>query len=187
MPELHQYPLVTSSGRRGSAYRASRFLDRSDYTRVTLEDGSEFHVPSRSLRAQPDGSFLLDDSAVPDGGGPESPPEYFEPDPVEPAAARAEVKPVLVDEPLYVEDVEVERVPVNRIVDGPVETRQEGDITIIPVVEEVVSIQKRLLLKEEVRVRRRRRQVSEPRRIVMANGETRIIGADGREIRPRGE
>jgi stress response protein YsnF len=32
--------------------------------------------------------------------------------------------------------------------------RQEGDITIIPVVEEVVIVERRLVLKEEVRVRR---------------------------------
>ena len=59
------------------------------------------------------------------------------------------------------EGVEVERVPVGREVDGPVEIRQEGDVTIVPVLEEVLVVRKQLVLKEEVRVRRLRERRSE--------------------------
>lgn len=62
----------------------------------------------------------------------------------------------LVDLPLTEEEVDVERVPVNRYVEGPLAVRQEGEVTIIPVVEEVLIVEKRLLLKEEVRIVRRR-------------------------------
>jgi uncharacterized protein (TIGR02271 family) len=58
------------------------------------------------------------------------------------------------------EVVEVERVPVDRIVDAAPAVRQDGDVTIIPVMEEVLVVEKRLVLKEELHVRRRRTQES---------------------------
>jgi uncharacterized protein (TIGR02271 family) len=60
----------------------------------------------------------------------------------------------LVDELLAREQVEIERVPVGRTVDEPPAVRAEGDTLIIPVVEEVLVVERRLLLKEEVHVRR---------------------------------
>lgn len=60
--------------------------------------------------------------------------------------------------------VEVRRVPVGRVVDVPPETRREGDVLIVPVLEEELVVTKRLILKEEVhiiqRVDRRTEQVS---------------------------
>ena len=58
------------------------------------------------------------------------------------------------------EVVEVERVPVDRIADAAPAVRQDGDVTIIPVMEEVLVVEKRLVLKEELHVRRRRTQES---------------------------
>lgn len=58
------------------------------------------------------------------------------------------------------EVVEVERVHVDRIVDAAPAVRQDGDVTIIPVMEEVLVVEKRLVLKEELHVRRRRTQES---------------------------
>jgi stress response protein YsnF len=60
----------------------------------------------------------------------------------------------LIDEELTHVRVEIERVPIDRTVEVMPPTRQEGDITIIPVVEEIVVVERRLVLKEEVRVRR---------------------------------
>jgi uncharacterized protein (TIGR02271 family) len=60
----------------------------------------------------------------------------------------------MVDELLQHEKVEVERVPVDRPVEAIPSVRQEGDVTIIPVVEEVVKIERHLVLKEEVHIRR---------------------------------
>ena len=60
----------------------------------------------------------------------------------------------LVDENLAREHVEIEKVPVGvRIYTVP-EVRQEGDTTIVPVVEEVLVVERQLMLKEEVRIRR---------------------------------
>lgn len=68
---------------------------------------------------------------------------------------RTEVETETVDEPLLREDVEIRRVPIDRVVDGPVAIRHEGDVTIIPVLEERLIVQKQLVLKEELHVERR--------------------------------
>ena len=54
------------------------------------------------------------------------------------------------------EVVEVNRVPIDRTVDVAPEIRTEGDVTIIPIVEEVLVVEKRLVLKEELHIRRSR-------------------------------
>jgi uncharacterized protein (TIGR02271 family) len=55
------------------------------------------------------------------------------------------------------DELEVTRVAVDRVVTEPPVIRSEGDLTIIPVLEEVLFVEKRLVLKEEVHVRRRTR------------------------------
>jgi uncharacterized protein (TIGR02271 family) len=57
---------------------------------------------------------------------------------------------------LETHDVEVERVPVGREIDTIPEVRTEGDVTIVPVVEERLVVERRLVLREEVHIRRRR-------------------------------
>jgi uncharacterized protein (TIGR02271 family) len=56
------------------------------------------------------------------------------------------------DLPLVSEEIEIRRIPVNRRVDQPVPIRQEGDVLVVPVLEEVLVVQKQLLLKEEVHI-----------------------------------
>ncbi len=52
------------------------------------------------------------------------------------------------------ERVEVERVAINREVDAPPPVRTEGDVMIVPVLEEIMVVEKRLVLKEELHIRR---------------------------------
>ena len=60
-----------------------------------------------------------------------------------------------INTPLLRETVAVERVPINRRVEGaPPEARQEGDTRIIPVFEEILFVEKRLMLVEEIHIRR---------------------------------
>src|SRR3954447_21555341 len=58
----------------------------------------------------------------------------------------------VLDIPVRTETLEVERVPVGRIVEAAPAIRQEGETTVYPVVEEVLVVEKRLRLVEEVRV-----------------------------------
>ena len=60
----------------------------------------------------------------------------------------------LIDELLAHETVEIDRTPIGRQIDAMPAVRNEGDTVVIPIVEEVLVIERRLLLKEEVRVRR---------------------------------
>src|SRR5260370_30385803 len=57
----------------------------------------------------------------------------------------------LVNELLTRESVEIERVPVGQVVKCAPQVREEGDTLIIPVMEEALVIERRLILKEEVR------------------------------------
>lgn len=68
---------------------------------------------------------------------------------------------------LFRDHVEVERVPVGREVDAVPPVREDGDTVVIPVVEEVLVVEKRLVLKEEVRLKRVRtvEQFDEPVRL----------------------
>ena len=85
---------------------------------------------------------------------------------------------VLVDPPLLREEVIVERVSVNRIVDGQVSARTEGDTLIIPVLEEVLVVEKRLLLKEEVRLTKQRVEIHMPQRVTLRREEAVIERVD---------
>jgi uncharacterized protein (TIGR02271 family) len=63
-----------------------------------------------------------------------------------------------VTEPLISEFVETQRVPVGRVLQQPVGIRQEGEVTIVPVVEERLVLRKELVLVEEIRLTRRREE-----------------------------
>ena len=58
-----------------------------------------------------------------------------------------------VDVPLTRERVEVERVAIGRDIEAIPPRRQEGDTLVVPVVEEVVVVRRKLVLKEEVRLK----------------------------------
>ena len=46
----------------------------------------------------------------------------------------------------------------------------------------MITVQKRLLLREEVRITRKRTEIREPRRIRMDGEQDRVVGSDGRDI-----
>lgn len=73
---------------------------------------------------------------------------------------RLHEREVLVEEPSVHEEVQIERVPVNRFVPEPVPVRYEGETMIISVMEEVPVVEMRLRLKEELRVTKR--QITTP-------------------------
>ena len=88
----------------------------------------------------------------------------------------------IVDEPLLAEQVTIERVPMDRWIDHPVSVRQEGDTTIIPVVEEVVVLEKRLKLVQEVRVTKQQITRHEPQNVTLRRQNVvveRLPGPDG--------
>jgi uncharacterized protein (TIGR02271 family) len=90
--------------------------------------------------------------------------------------------------PAIHEVVEVKRVPVNRVIESIPQMRTEGDVVIIPVVEEELVIQKRLVLKEEVHVRRKTtsRKIAKEAIVKREHATVQRLDADGKVILENG-
>jgi uncharacterized protein (TIGR02271 family) len=80
----------------------------------------------------------------------------------------------VVDEPLTRVRVDVERRPINIWVHTPPPVRIEGDTTVIPLLEEVLVVQRRLRVTEEVRITRRRERFRAPQRVVLRREEAEV-------------
>jgi uncharacterized protein (TIGR02271 family) len=80
----------------------------------------------------------------------------------------------LVDEPLFRDEVEVERVRIDRVVDTPVPVRYEDDTMIVPIMEEVLVVEKRLVLKEELHIHKRRVETHQPQQVTLRREEVRV-------------
>lgn len=65
----------------------------------------------------------------------------------------------IVRQALEHEEATVTRVPIDREIDAHPGIRQEGDVTVIPLVEEVLVVERRLVLREELHIRKNRRTV----------------------------
>jgi uncharacterized protein (TIGR02271 family) len=58
-----------------------------------------------------------------------------------------------IEVPVTREHFEVERIAVGREIEAIPPRRQEGDVTIVPVVEEVIVMRRKLVLKEEIHLK----------------------------------
>jgi len=81
------------------------------------------------------------------------------------------------------DEVQVDRVPVDREIEAVPPIRQEGDVTIVPVVEEVLVVEKRLRLVEEIHLRRTRshEQISQPVMLAAQRAEIERHETSGEE------
>jgi uncharacterized protein (TIGR02271 family) len=82
----------------------------------------------------------------------------------------------IVDEPLLHDELEVEHIVIGALVaeTNPPRMRYEGDTLVVPVLEEVLVVQKQLRLKEEVRITRHRRETHAPQTIVLRSEEVEV-------------
>jgi len=80
----------------------------------------------------------------------------------------------VIDEPLMREEVQVKRVPVGRVVDGPVPVRHVGDTMIISLLEEVLVVEKRLMLKEELHITKGEVETYRPQRVMLRTEEAHV-------------
>jgi len=80
----------------------------------------------------------------------------------------------LVDEPLLREEVIIERVPINRFVEEAIPPRSEGDTIIVSLLEEVPVVEKRLMLKEELRITVRRVEAHKPISVTLRSEEATV-------------
>jgi uncharacterized protein (TIGR02271 family) len=167
---------------------------RSDPThvRVQLENGEEYLVPAAVVIPQPDGSVYVPLRVAELVPAPrEEPPETIAAvvpvlaEELEVQKRRVETGTVritkvvheretVVDEPLWRDHVAISRVPMQRVVEGPVPVREENGTTILSVVEEVLVVEKRWMLREEIHIRTRRTETHQPQQITLRSEEVQI-------------
>lgn len=86
-------------------------------------------------------------------------------------STRTQEREALVDENLARERVEIETVPVGLRIDAVPQVRQEGDTTIVPIVEEILVVERRLMLKEEIRIKRVRTIERHQEKVILRHQE----------------
>jgi uncharacterized protein (TIGR02271 family) len=84
-----------------------------------------------------------------------------------------------IDQPVLRERVSVERVTLDQWVDTAPPIRSEGETLIVPVVEEVLVVETRLRLREEVRVTWHHEEEHAPQNLVVRREEVLIERTDG--------
>jgi uncharacterized protein (TIGR02271 family) len=86
----------------------------------------------------------------------------------------------VVDEPLLQEEIDVRRVPINQPVDGPIPIRHSGDTMIVSLLEEVLVVEKRWMLKEELHITKRQVEVHKPQQVTLRREEAIVEPLDPR-------
>jgi uncharacterized protein (TIGR02271 family) len=181
MADLDNARVVGDNGLRGIVIGPS---DVPNEIAIELEDGTEISVPPSRLTLQPGGVWHLQQ----EGSSAESviPVIAEELDIAKrkrvTGTVRVEKKSIPRDEtvsmPLTSERAEVKRVVIGKPVDGPMPVRREGDTIIMPVVEEVAVVEKRLILKEEIHVTRRRTTEQHQETVTLHNEQAGIQRSD---------
>jgi uncharacterized protein (TIGR02271 family) len=160
---------------------------------VQTENGQQFLVPTELLVQQPDGSYSLPlRLAELEHSGSEHRGHQDEPMVVPVLVEELDVqkrsvetgkvriikvvheRETTVDEPLWRDDVAITRVPIQRVVEGPVPVREENGTTIISIVEEVLVVEKRWMLREEIHIRQQRIETHQPQRITLRSEEVQV-------------
>lgn len=189
-------------GLSGTIQANSRRVTQRGNVALVLDGGQELLVPADMLEKREDGTYYLPLSPAELRGTAEGSDETVVVPLVEErlrvrkrrvVAGRTRIHKIVrqraetVDEPLLHEEVEVQRVPINRPIDGPLPIRQEGDTLIVPLVEEVLVVQKRLVLREELHITRRRTEVREQHEVTLRSEDVsvdRLNGATGKDEDP---
>lgn len=84
----------------------------------------------------------------------------------------------IIDEPLIREEVQVKRVPINRVVEAPIPVRHVGNTMIVSLLEEVLVVEKRLMLKEELHITKGEVETYKPQRVMLRSEEAQVERVD---------
>ena len=90
----------------------------------------------------------------------------------------------VVDQPLLSEEVSIERVPIYRFVDKAIPIPYEGDTMIIVLLEAVAVVEKRLMLKEELRITTLQAEARRPIRATLRHEEAIVEHLDFEQGEP---
>jgi uncharacterized protein (TIGR02271 family) len=187
-------PVISKDGARGTLVDNPSAGSDITHALVQFETGQRVLVPTAALTLQADGSYyylaLRQDELVPGHYiGTQTSDEAL----VLPVIAErlmvqkhtrvtgrvrirktVQEREEVVDEPLLRQTVHVEHVPINRVVEGELPVRYEGDTIIIPVLEEVLVVEKRLMLKEELHITQHEEQIHQPQHIVLRSEDITV-------------
>jgi uncharacterized protein (TIGR02271 family) len=86
----------------------------------------------------------------------------------------------LIDQPLVEERAEIRRVVKDEVVEGPLPVRQSGDTMIVPVVKEVLVVQKQYVLTEEIHIRTVRTEQRHRERVTVKEEQADVQRLDSR-------
>ncbi|MEO8125724.1 MAG: YsnF/AvaK domain-containing protein [Bryobacteraceae bacterium] len=89
-----------------------------------------------------------------------------------------------VSMPLTRQVADVKRVLIEKPVNGPLPVRREGDTIIMPVVEEVATVHKQLMLKEEIHITKRTSTEQHEEQVQLNTQQAEIVRTDssGRQV-----
>ena len=91
----------------------------------------------------------------------------------------------VIPTPTESEEVEIEHVARNVWLKKPASVRRKGDVLIIPVMEEVTVVEKRLFLREEVFIRKRKVKVPGQTRVTLRHEAIQVEDSRTRVKKPR--
>jgi uncharacterized protein (TIGR02271 family) len=80
----------------------------------------------------------------------------------------------IVEQELRRERVEVRRVPVHRVVDGPQPIIQTEDTLIVPIVQEILKIEREWVVTEEIHISRSQESQTHQERVVLNREEAKV-------------
>ena len=160
---------------------------------VQTESGQQFVVPTALLVPQPDGSYALPRRLAEfEHAGSERRVHQDEPLVVPVLVEELDVqkrvvetgkvritkvvheRETLVDEPLVRDNVAISRLPMERVVEGPLPVREEHGTMIISVVEEVLVVEKRWMLREEIHIRKQRTETHQTQPITLRSEDVQV-------------
>jgi uncharacterized protein (TIGR02271 family) len=79
-----------------------------------------------------------------------------------------------ITEPVYQESISIERIPINRVIDTPANIRYEDNKTIVPLMKEVIVVQKQLMLTEEIHISKTRTKSHDTQTVTLRREEVQI-------------
>ena len=184
MLDRKRIPLIGRDGLLGWVNMEEQPAEQQEVV-VRLENGMGVRIPAELLVSQPDGTFSVPISSEQLRSASQSSnanetvlvipviAEELEITKRQATEGRVHIskqvreKEEVIDVPILHQEVQIERQPVNRFVASPPDIRYEGNTMIIPVLEEVLVVEKRLRVKEEVRVTRIQKEIHEPKQFTL--------------------
>jgi uncharacterized protein (TIGR02271 family) len=204
--ERELIPVISKDGVRGTLVDGVPAGADTSHVLIRFETGQQVLVPAEALTQQADGRYYflamrVDELAHQAGAAQPADQPYVLPviaETLDVQRQRIEVGRIriqkrvheqqeLVDEPLLREEAQIERVAINRVIDQPVGIRNEGETLIIPILEEVLVVEKKLMLREELRITKRSVETHHPQEVTLRSEEVIVERVEPQERPVRGK